>query len=79
MDNQLKVGAQNKIKKLLFGPLQLCLSAHVLHFFSNYAEHINDIRHILFLCFEHQIIQKKLFHEPFPWDVTSKYKHKINK
>ena len=48
MDNQLKVGAQNKIKKLLFGPLQLCLSAHVLHFFLNYVQHINGIHDAFF-------------------------------
>ena len=48
-------------------------------FFSNYVEHINDICDTLFLCFECQRIQKKLYHEPTPWDITSKYKHKIKK
>ena len=48
-------------------------------FFSNYVKHINDIRDTLFLCFERQRIQKRLYRAPVPWDITSKYKHKIKK
>jgi len=35
-------------------------------FFLNYAEHINDIRDTVFLWFEHQRIQKKLYRAPVP-------------
>jgi len=48
-------------------------------FFPNYVEHINDIRDTLFLWFECQRIQKKLYRAPVPRDITSKYKHKIKK
>ena len=48
-------------------------------FFLKYVKHINDIRDTLFLCFERQRIQKQLYRAPVPWDITSKYKHKIKK
>ena len=41
-------------------------------FFKNYVEHINDICDSLFLWFEHQRIQKKLYRAPIPFINTSK-------
>jgi len=64
-----------KSKKILFEPLQLCLSSHVLQFFQIMSNTLMIFMTHFFYGLNVKESKKKLYRAPVPWNNTSKYKY----